>query len=255
MIRDERVAFAVRGIDLADFFQPGIGGAVGERFDGRVDRHRVKRLGRNFQRSVRFVEGFCFVGVLEQQVGHQFVRFIQFRIEFDRLARIFDRLAVKTVRADEREAVVSLGVFRIALQRFAKKIVGLRVVEPLMHQAAPAHANHRVRGRPVRRDAKLVVRVLIHFHAPEAFGAEIRIARGGQRFIALLRFGAMAVLAQSVAVFGRRAPREARAGKTHRAHGGARKNPRGAMRDVPVHLSRSPCTRASSSSAAESWLL
>ena len=112
-----------------------------------MDGHGVQRFGRNFQRGVGFVEGLCFVGIFEQQIGHQFVRFVQFRIELDRLARVFDGLAVESVGADEREPVVGLRVFRIALQGFVKKIVGVGVVEALVHQAAPAHANHGVRGR------------------------------------------------------------------------------------------------------------
>ena len=60
MMRNERVAFAVGGIDLANFFQPRIGRAVGEHFDGRMNRHGVQRFGRNFQRLVGFVEGLCF---------------------------------------------------------------------------------------------------------------------------------------------------------------------------------------------------
>ena len=115
LIGDERVAFAVSGIDLANFFEPRIGRAVGERFDRRMDRHRVQRLGRNFQGGVGFVKGFCFVRILEQQTGHQLVCFVQFRGELDRFARVFHRLAVKTVGAHEREAVISLRIFRIAL--------------------------------------------------------------------------------------------------------------------------------------------
>ena len=41
---------------------------------------------------------------------------------------------------------------------------------------------------------------------PQAFGAEVWIARGCERLVAFLRFRAMAVLAQGVAVVGRGGP-------------------------------------------------
>ena len=91
MMRDQRVPFAVSWIDLANLFEPRVGRAVGQNFDGRVDGHGIERLGRNLQRFVRLRKSFVFVGVLQQQIGHQFVGFDEFRIEFQSPSRYIQR--------------------------------------------------------------------------------------------------------------------------------------------------------------------
>ena len=55
-------------------------------------------------------------------------------------------------------------------------------------------------------EAKLLVRLLPFFQAPETFGSKVRVAAAGQGVEAGLRFGAMSVLAEGPAVRRDRSP-------------------------------------------------
>ncbi len=135
--------------------------------------------------------------------GQQFVRFDQLGIEFERLRGPVDRFVVEAVGADEREAEIGLRVLRIPLQRFLEEALGVGVIEALVQQQAPADAIQRVAvaTAPPRRGIRCSRPCTCQ--APEAFGAQVGIARLRERFVAGLRLGAMAVLAQRVAIVGR----------------------------------------------------
>ena len=94
------------------------------------------------------------------RVGHQFVRFHELRIEFHRLGGPFHGLAVKAVRADQRQAQIGRRILGSISQRFLEEIFRIGVVEPLVQQPAPAHAVIGVGVRLRHRGAEFVVGLL-----------------------------------------------------------------------------------------------
>ena len=90
------------------------------------------------------------IGILEREVGHQFVRFDELRIELERFFVPLDGRIVESVRADEREAQIGLRVFGIALQGFLEEDFRVGIVEALVQQPAPADAS-RARCRRIAR--------------------------------------------------------------------------------------------------------
>ena len=122
---DDGIALAIARIDLLNFREPRIGGPVRQNFDGGVDGHGIERVRRELQRLIRLRGGQLGVGVLEHQIGHQFVRFHQLGIELDRLRVILDCLVVKAVRAHQRQADIGRRVVRIDFESFVEKIFGV----------------------------------------------------------------------------------------------------------------------------------
>src|SRR5258705_5221337 len=175
------------------------------------------------------------------------MRFHELWIEFQRLANIFKCFAVESIGADECESVIGMRVFRIFLESFFEKIRGVGIVKALVHQAAPADAIESIRGRLRHRTPELVIGLLIFFRAPVALRAEIWVGGSNEGFVALLRFGSMAMLAKSVAVVRRCGPGEACSHEAQQTH-------REAARPL-LHLSSSCCTRARSTSALDSCVL
>src|ERR1700680_2048740 len=132
--------------------------------------------------------------------------FRQLWIQFQGLANIFKRFAVKPIGTDERKSIIGLRVLWIFLERLLKEICGVGIVKAFVHQLAPADAIESVRGRLPHREAKLIVRFLIHLYAPITFCFEVGIVRGTERDVAFPSFVKMSMLAECVAVVRRRGP-------------------------------------------------
>ncbi len=81
-----------------------------------------------------------------------------------------------------------------------KEISRLGIVEALVQQHAPAHFVDSLAVRRLRRQTKLLVRLLPLFQTPEALSPSVRITTARQPVETCLRLSAMPMLAQRPAV-------------------------------------------------------
>ena len=118
------------------------------------------------------------------------------------------------------------------------------IVEPLVKQHPPSHLVERFAGLGLRGETKLLVRLRPLFEPPKALRAFVCARVSCERIEAGLRFGTVPMLPQCPAI--RRYGGTSKC-SAHHQHG---QNGSGAP-----HLSNSPCTFASSTSASVSCFL
>ena len=159
LVRDAGVRLTVAGIDGANFGEPRIGRAIGEQFDGGMNRHGIERVVFERDGLVGFRGGCVAFVVGEREVGHQFVRLRpDFGSSSIALASVLGGLAVEAVGGNDGEADVGLSVCGILRECFMEKIVGVGVVEALVQQAcpsAPCRTGLAAEGCVARRNCSL----------------------------------------------------------------------------------------------------
>jgi len=117
-MRHHGIRSAIPRIDLRDPLQPAVRGTIGQQRRGCLDGHRIERIRGEAQRCTGLLGGLLHIRVFQRQIGQQFVRFYQVRIELQRLTQIDRRFVVEASRAHQRQSQVRLRVFRVALQGF-----------------------------------------------------------------------------------------------------------------------------------------
>ena len=121
VMRNDGPTLPVGGIDLADLTQPGVGRAVSQYLNRRMNRHGVKGFGRELEGRVGLLSGCPWLRVLQREVGHQFVGLHQFGVQLQRLARPIQSLAIEALGADQSQAQVGWCILRIDLQGFVNR--------------------------------------------------------------------------------------------------------------------------------------
>src|SRR5580658_5392836 len=225
------IRFAVGRIDFENAVDPRRILLVVQIVEGEMNRHGIQRFGRNPERQVGLLGGRLLVVVFESQVGQLFVGLVKLWIEIGSLLRVLDGALAEAFRLYLRQAEISLRVLVVDLEGLFIQVVCFIGVEAFEKQVAPADAIIGVFGKLLDQIAKLVVRVVIAFDAPESLGAEIGIGAGGELGVTGLRFVELAMMTKAAAVVERLRPQR----KNEQEQGSAR---------TLAHLSSSACVLA-----------
>ena len=77
------IARSLAGSEVTDLRKPRIGRAIGDKLHACVNCHRIERIVLERDCLIGFGHGCIAIVVCEREIGHQFVRLCELRVEPD----------------------------------------------------------------------------------------------------------------------------------------------------------------------------